>query len=186
MVESAPVTYNTPVQTVPVNNPTPVQSQIQQPVQQNIIPTIPQAQNVPQVAPIMPGVTPAPVVNIPQQTTPTTTTKQTSTQSLYKKKAAENLANLEVITIQNWATLSNEIRYENMVKIIGLSSAKVAASLGMQPANRVTQAVRGQRPFKPEIVQLVYNWFMNNDELMKHPQLRALVTPDLFSTPKVK
>ena len=187
-VEQAPQMYATPVQSIPVNNPTPVQAVINQPQAQPINPQPIQqpVQNI-QSQTMMPGVTPAPTVNIPQQAMPTTTVKQqTSTQTLYKKKAAENLANLEALTIQNWASLSNEIRYENMVKIIGLSSAKVAAALGMQPANRVTQAVRGQRPFKPEIVQIVYNWFMSNEELMKHPQLRSLVTPDLFSTPKVK
>lgn len=191
-VEQAPQMYATPVQSIPVNNPTPAQAVINQPQVQPIPqqPINPQpiqqpVQNI-QSQTVMPGVTPAPTVNISQQAMPTTTVKQTSTQTLYKKKAAENLANLEALTIQNWASLSNEIRYENMVKIIGLSSAKVAAALGMQPANRVTQAVRGQRPFKPEIVQIVYNWFMSNEELIKHPQLRSLVTPELFSTPKVK
>ena len=101
-----------------------------------------------------------------------------------KKEAVGDIDSFEEELIATWNSKTNEERYNGILTIMGISSAKVAAALDLKPANRITEAVRGNKPMKSDLIDKVYDWFIAQPSISNR-KIAAYITKDLFSTPKV-
>ena len=121
----------------------------------------------------MPVVAAAPVPE-----TPTEAPKKTVSKS--KKKNDVDLDAIEKEFIENFDTMNHEMRFDHLVKLCGETAASSAKKLDLKPANRILESVRGNRALKGEVLDKVYNFYKNHEELKNRPNVVKLLTPEFF------
>ena len=175
------------VQTVP-NHVQPIQADpVSTPVENvSVSPTI-----SPTINPVQQQVvsTPTATAEMPivSATAPVTTASTTAEAKPQKeKKVHEKKEKYDRNALENeLVTKFNEMvpleKFQTFLKLCNESATSVAKKLGLQPNNRLLLIyTKGRVMKKEDQLNMVYNFFMNHEELKKFPRARELMTKDLF------
>lgn len=146
--------------------------------------SIPQAPQPITNVPVSAMPTGVPVVSAPTATVPIVgenapATKK-SAHSASTKKEPINVDQVAETLVANFATMDKMAIHESLLQIIGKSSSGLAKSLNMSPANVILTSIRGGRQLSEKNLDAVVNAFITNPNIEARPQVKALITKDLF------
>lgn len=145
-------------------------------VQKEVIPTLPPDM----VASNNPTVDEASSTSTAQISSDNKTSDKKTTKTKKDKKKTINYIELENELINNFNNNSKEDNYKILLELVGETSASLAKKLGFSPANRILMSVRGDRNLNEEKVNIVFNYFVNNDVIKARPNILQLITKDMF------
>lgn len=145
-------------------------------VQREIIPTLPPDM----VVNNNPIVDEASSTSTAQISSDNKTGDKKATKTKKDKKKTINYIELENELINNFNNNSKEDNYKILLELVGETSASLAKKLGFSPANRILMSVRGDRNLNEEKVNIVFNYFVNNDVIKARPNILQLITKDMF------
>lgn len=146
--------------------------------------SIPQAPQPITNTPVSAMPTGVPVISAPTATVPIVgenapATKK-SAHSASTKKEPINVDQVAETLVTNFATMDKMAIHESLLQIIGKSSSGLAKSLNMSPANVILTSIRGGRQLSEKNLDAVINAFITNPNIEARPQVKALITKDLF------
>ena len=138
-------------------------------VQEQVVPTLP------------PDMVVAQNNNAEQNNIPTPpTVKPSSGKRGRAVKHTLDYAKLENEFVSNFNSLSKEEKYKLLLGVVNETSASLAKKLGFTPANRILMSVRGDRNLNEEKLNIVYNYFISNEDIKARPSILNLITKDMF------
>lgn len=139
---------------------------------------------------------PQPIMNTPVSAMPTgipVVSAPASTDSISEKKAPTikksnsshkkepiNIDQVAETLVANFVTMDKMAIHESLLQIIGKSSSGLAKSLNMSPANVILTSIRGGRQLSDKNLDVVVNAFITDPNIEARPQIKALITKDLF------
>jgi len=146
--------------------------------------SIPQAPQPITNVPVSAMPTGVPVVSAPTATVPTVGENAPVTKkrahSTSTKKEPVNVDQVAETLVANFATMDKMAIHESLLQIIGKSSSGLAKSLNMSPANVILTSIRGGRQLSEKNLDIVVNALLTDPNIEAHPQVKALITKDLF------
>lgn len=126
-------------------------------------------------------------VQIVSTTSPTETTtvikddKKVSTRKANSSmKEAIDVDQVAQNLVANFSTMDKLAIHELLLQIIGKSSSGLAKSLNMSPGNIILTSIRGGRQLSAKNLDAVINAFLTDPNIEARPQVKALITKDLF------
>lgn len=126
-------------------------------------------------------------VQVVSTTSPTETTtvikddKKVSTRKANSsKKEAIDVDQVAQNLVANFSTMDKLAIHELLLQIIGKSSSGLAKSLNMSPGNIILTSIRGGRQLSAKNLDAVINAFLTDPNIEARPQVKALITKDLF------
>ena len=126
-------------------------------------------------------------VQVVSTTSPTETTtvikddKKVSTRKANSsKKEAIDVDQVAQNLVANFSTMDKLAIHELLLQIIGKSSSGLAKSLNMSPGNIILTSIRGGRQISAKNLDAVINAFLTDPNIEARPQVKALITKDLF------
>ena len=126
-------------------------------------------------------------VQVVSTTSPTETTtvikddKKVSTRKANSsKKEAIDVDQVAQNLVANFSTMDKLVIHELLLQIIGKSSSGLAKSLNMSPGNIILTSIRGGRQLSAKNLDAVINAFLTDPNIEARPQVKALITKDLF------
>lgn len=126
-------------------------------------------------------------VQVVSTTSPTETTtvikddKKVSTRKANSsKKEAIDVDQVAQSLVANFSTMDKLAIHELLLQIIGKSSSGLAKSLNMSPGNIILTSIRGGRQLSAKNLDAVINAFLTDPNIEARPQVKALITKDLF------
>lgn len=96
------------------------------------------------------------------------------------KKEAIDVDQVAQNLVANFSTMDKLAIHELLLQIIGKSSSGLAKSLNMSPGNIILTSIRGGRQLSAKNLDAVVNAFLTDPNIEAHPQVKALITKDLF------
>ena len=96
------------------------------------------------------------------------------------KKEAIDVDQVAQNLVANFSTMDKLAIHELLLQIIGKSSSGLTKSLNMSPGNIILTSIRGGRQLSAKNLDAVLNAFLTDPNIEARPQVKALITKDLF------
>ena len=100
--------------------------------------------------------------------------------TLNERKKLLKIKESEERLLNSFDTLSNEQKFYDITTVMQETPAKIAKHFGMNPANRILLSVRGERKLKENLLEMVYEYIINHEEIVKRPRIREKITKDIL------
>lgn len=100
--------------------------------------------------------------------------------TLNERKKLLKIKESEERLLNSFDALSNEQKFYDITTVMQETPAKIAKHFGMNPANRILLSVRGERKLKENLLEMVYEYIINHEEIVKRPRIREKITKDIL------
>lgn len=100
--------------------------------------------------------------------------------TLNERKKLLKIKESEERLLNSFDALSNEQKFYDITTVMQETPAKIAKHFGMNPANRILLSVRGERKLKGNLLEMVYEYIINHEEIVKRPRIREKITKDIL------